>query len=76
VESFLAEKGYRSKSQNSDEDGSYSGRRSNSKASDNSGGVKHRSVHGKNVVAPKFYQTTPTRQQEGDEKFYQKFLAH
>jgi hypothetical protein len=72
---FSGGKGYRSKSQNSDEDGSYSGRRSNSKASDISGGVKHESVHGKNVVAPKFYHT-PTRQQEGDEKFYEKFLAH
>lgn len=51
---FSARNGDRWKSQNFDEDGSYSGRRSNSKVSDISGGIKHRSVRGKNVEAPKW----------------------
>ncbi|GJN22885.1 hypothetical protein PR202_gb10490 [Eleusine coracana subsp. coracana] len=51
---FSARKGDGFKSQNLDEDGLYSGRRSNSKVSDISGGIKRRPVRGKKVEAPKW----------------------
>jgi hypothetical protein len=51
---FSASKGNRLKPQNLDEYGSNSGRWSNSKVSDISGGVMRRSVRGKKVEAPKW----------------------
>ncbi|TVU44430.1 hypothetical protein EJB05_03871 [Eragrostis curvula] len=67
---YSASKGDRLKSQNLDGDDSYSGR-SNSKASGISGGVKGRSVHGKNVEASKgkkFGESTEFRRKKGGTK--------